>query len=332
MDFEKNNNQINNLNFSKEEANEIGKRLKEKRELKSLSIDEISNKIKVNAETLTHIENGEWERLSNLTIGKRLIRIYAKELDCDLIEFNSFATDSGSIEPSPSSDNFKQMVQFAKMKSKKNQGTWGITFVSKKTETQGTTHINTEQPHSKSKLKWIITGSAFGITALTVVGIYMLFNHDTDQWESSDSNMISNLDIPYSQQSAPQNNEQETDSAQADEPNTINEMNDTNNTNQITETTAVPPASAPVAKVSKENLSLTITSPVHIMLTADGKTVLNGVIEPNSLNFEFEKQATLVIEDSSKVKMTYAGWKNAQLSPVHRKRTIVLKAHSFKDM
>jgi cytoskeletal protein RodZ len=83
--------------------------------------------------------------------------------------------------------------------------------------------------------------------------------------------------------------------------------------------------------LSMQKMKIDILSPVAIKIDTDEQSVFDGMAQPGVMTFEFRKDAKLRIQDSSKVKLSYAGWEGEQLSTYARKRVIVLRANRFAD-
>ncbi len=93
-----------------------------------------------------------------------------------------------------------------------------------------------------------------------------------------------------------------------------------------------PPApAAPVVAPSEiHKATLTITNEVGIQVISDGKKVISGVRPAGELPIEFRKSAEILVEDGSRVKLSYGGWEHGVLGHAGRKRRLVLNADAFQ--
>ena len=88
---------------------------------------------------------------------------------------------------------------------------------------------------------------------------------------------------------------------------------------------------APVVALSEiHKATLTITNDVGIQVISDGKKVISGVRPAGELPIEFRKSAEILVEDGSRVKLSYGGWEHGVLGHAGRKRRLVLNADAFQ--
>lgn len=98
-------------------------------------------------------------------------------------------------------------------------------------------------------------------------------------------------------------------------------------------------ASSPVSPVADPNqrsfgagnamAKLVITEPVDIQVRIDDAVVLDGRQEPGSIQVLFAKKTEIVVQDGSKVELTYGDWVHGPLGQKGRKRRIILNAARF---
>lgn len=74
----------NPIKISKSIFLEIGTKLKERRELLNISVNDIENQIHIQQEYLSNLENGEFESFSSIIQAKGYLKNYAKYLNLDL--------------------------------------------------------------------------------------------------------------------------------------------------------------------------------------------------------------------------------------------------------
>jgi hypothetical protein len=94
--------ELNALGFPESIAVAVGFRLKNKRLSLQLNESFISRKIKVREKYIVAIENGSWNILPSGLNGRGLIRLYAKELDMELPEFEKIQNQSSFLSEKPS--------------------------------------------------------------------------------------------------------------------------------------------------------------------------------------------------------------------------------------
>ena len=71
---------------------------------------------------------------------------------------------------------------------------------------------------------------------------------------------------------------------------------------------------------------LTVVSPVTLRVLVDGKVVLSGLQNPGPLPLDYKSSADILVDDGSKVSLTYKGWDHGPLGVAGRKRRIILRA------
>ncbi|MEN9528418.1 MAG: hypothetical protein RI932_291 [Pseudomonadota bacterium] len=74
---------------------------------------------------------------------------------------------------------------------------------------------------------------------------------------------------------------------------------------------------------------LTLSEPLEIQITADGKKVFSGKHNAGKVEIKFNKRAEIFVQDGSKARLKYAGWDHGTLGLAGRKRRIVLNAEKF---
>ena len=79
----------------------LGALLREERERRSLSLDDVSNKIKISKTCLAAIEEGDEEKLPHPVYAKGFIRNYARLLDMDTEEFRESLAEIYKPEDTP---------------------------------------------------------------------------------------------------------------------------------------------------------------------------------------------------------------------------------------
>ena len=81
----------NALGIEYNAASKIGQRLKDARENNSIAKEYIAKKVKIRERYIDAIELGDWDILPPGLNGRGLVRLYAKELEVLLPEFESFS-------------------------------------------------------------------------------------------------------------------------------------------------------------------------------------------------------------------------------------------------
>ncbi|MEY4064923.1 MAG: hypothetical protein RIR26_1131 [Pseudomonadota bacterium] len=76
---------------------------------------------------------------------------------------------------------------------------------------------------------------------------------------------------------------------------------------------------------------LTLIDAIDVQVTADGKRIYSGKQNAGKLEIKFNKNAEIIVQDGSKVKLKYAGWDHGALGQSGRKRRIVLRADAFSS-
>lgn len=74
---------------------------------------------------------------------------------------------------------------------------------------------------------------------------------------------------------------------------------------------------------------LTLSDAIDVQVTADGKRVYSGKQNAGKIEIKFNRNAEIIVQDGSKVKLKYAGWDHGALGQAGRKRRIVLHADAF---
>jgi hypothetical protein len=74
---------------------------------------------------------------------------------------------------------------------------------------------------------------------------------------------------------------------------------------------------------------LTLSEPLEIKITADGKKIFAGKHNAGKVEIKFNKRAEIIVQDGSKARLQYAGWDHGSLGLLGRKRRIVLNAEKF---
>ncbi len=74
---------------------------------------------------------------------------------------------------------------------------------------------------------------------------------------------------------------------------------------------------------------LTLSEPLEIQITADGKKIFAGKHNAGKVEIKFNKRAEIIVQDGSKARLQYAGWDHGSLGLLGRKRRIVLNAEKF---
>jgi len=189
----------------------------------------------------------------------------------------------------------------------------------------------------KSGLKWVLSGGfATLVVGAALFSMKTINDHSNDIVLDSTVDSVSNNDPLIGAESVDDQNYKNLN-----EPKT--EVQDTESTKKLTTDTLTSEENIAEADISGKNsietpviqskkLKIKIVSPVKIKFLADGKMLFEGLSQTNSIDTEIQEKALLVIQDSSKVTLSFAGWENELLSPVKRKRTILLNANPFEDM
>lgn len=200
------------------------------------------------------------------------------------------------------------------------------------------------------KKNWAI-GGVFSFLMLVIIGTaFVLTRRDSDDLEQFENSVVLENTPIVSDISNQTNNlqnsssidektsdfvQEETQKGQVSSPTQVNNIS-----NQIVhdqaptvaavsqEETKVQPAPDKIV-VGIQKMKIDILSPVAIKVDTDEHSVFDGMANPGVMTFEFQKDAKLLIQDSSKVKLSYAGWNAEQLSTYARKRVIVLRAKRF---
>lgn len=370
---------LNQVGITDEEARQIGLKLQQKREQNSKkSLADIAKKLKISEHYLENIEKGDWALLPQGSNGRGFVRLYAKELEVALPEFDKFLNVENIIAAPQAQSNLSRIIEYARSKRHMNdykRHTKNVNAVAKKpvqtpaqsettilvpvstdqsvelpqTNSINMTDVVTNPDYKNHKKKWFLYGSlAIGVlgTGLTTYIVKQSFNNEIDPEIAAQ---------PMLQEPIENSN---TSMLQTDAPNTTIDAESSVKTNdsvnnpaatvQLTQssTPVVPvetskkteistdkatqtPAERVISTSSLQKMQIDILSPVELRIETDGKQVLQGLTQPGTLSFEFEKNALLVVQDSSKVKLTYAGWDHELLGAGTRKRTIMLNAKQF---
>ena len=145
---------------------EIGERLREARESIGISIDEVSEDLKLGQEQIINVENGNVDAFKDIFNLKYFIRDYAKYLGLDseriLDEFNEYLFDMTSKIPI-------ELIKEAKKDKNENNDT--ISPYTKES--------------SKIKVPKIIIGLA-AIVILIVVGYFIVSNYKGNDFSDND--------------------------------------------------------------------------------------------------------------------------------------------------
>lgn len=145
---------------------EIGERLREARESIGISIDEVSEDLKLDQEQIINVENGNVDAFKDIFNLKYFIRDYAKYLGLDseriLDEFNEYLFDMTSKIPI-------ELIKEAKKDKNENNDT--ISPYTKES--------------SKIKVPKIIIGLA-AIVILIVVGYFIVSNYKGNDFSDND--------------------------------------------------------------------------------------------------------------------------------------------------
>lgn len=110
-------NEKSSLGLTHETALSIGNRLKEAREQKSKTHKQIAAKIRVKEGYLEAIELGNWEVLPAGVNGRGFVRLYARELDVPLPEFDDFS--QGKTQYQILADDYEKSIEVKHKKEKK---------------------------------------------------------------------------------------------------------------------------------------------------------------------------------------------------------------------
>lgn len=110
-------NEKSNLGLSHEMAISIGNRLKEAREQKSKTYKQIAAKIRIKESYLEAIELGNWDVLPAGINGRGFVRLYARELDVPLPEFDDFS--QGKTQYQILADDYEKAIEVKHKKEKK---------------------------------------------------------------------------------------------------------------------------------------------------------------------------------------------------------------------
>lgn len=105
------------LGLTHEMAVSIGNRLKEAREQKSKTHKQIAAKIRVKEGYLEAIELGNWDVLPAGVNGRGFVRLYARELDVSLPEFDDFS--QGKTQYQILADDYEKAIEVKHKKEKK---------------------------------------------------------------------------------------------------------------------------------------------------------------------------------------------------------------------
>jgi len=90
MSKDQDNNNIESVNFPENLPEEltIGQRLREAREARGLSMDEVSSQTKIKKTFIAFLENNEFQKLPNLMTAKGLLKVYAGILNLNIEELH----------------------------------------------------------------------------------------------------------------------------------------------------------------------------------------------------------------------------------------------------
>lgn len=335
------------IGVTEEAAKDIGARFKAKRENElHLTIAALSIKTKINQDYLENIESGKWDEIPTGSLGRNFIRLYARELNCPIPEFENKPENlQNSIH---TRNNLEQMIALARSKGDvqttqlRNKFNKLINIPTEIVRSVRFKQKDNQAPESTQKKtlfksKFIWTSSIISLSAAAAV--FMIINR-----EDSENIDILSQDLIQSDVIALDGVEKSplpatVESEITREPVvTASENFDfkPQETVIIPQTVTTPiveatPVSNAVVSSSMQKMELDVLSPVGVRIEADGKQIVDGLTQPGKLNVEFEKRVVLVIQDSSQVKLTYAGWNNETLSPFARKRTIILNAKRFVE-
>ena len=345
--------QLNALGVSDEEARQIGLRLQQKREQNQTdSISDISKRLKLNTVYLEIIESGTWDNLPHSANGQGFVRLYAKELGVTLPEFDKFMDNQKSLVAPNRQTNLDKIVECARVKRLVHMNSYETmllhtmtalkkmltfkrpeqieTYAQPKAEPSLEIAVTNEvqetvEERHVDKKKLIILGSAIafgiGITISTIVfkNNALFLNTDVSDQTSDTQDNFTNNQIEA--QAIP-----DVDVKVANpEPIAQVRQQVVNEAVQV----APQPSESIQGTIGAQKLQLDILSPVSIQIETDGKQIIDGLTQPGIINLEFKNKAVLIVSDSSKVKLSYAGWNHELLSLGTRKRTIVLNAKSF---
>jgi len=98
---------------------------------------------------------------------------------------------------------------------------------------------------------------------------------------------------------------------------------------QEQEASAETPSPSAVAMIGSTAAVLTLSEPLEIQITADGKKIYSGTHNAGKVEIKFNKRAEIFVQDGSKARLKYAGWDHGTLGLAGRKRRIVLNAEKF---
>ena len=90
-------------------------------------------------------------------------------------------------------------------------------------------------------------------------------------------------------------------------------------------------AAAAAAAAPVKTAKLNILEDVELQVVADGKKVFSGTRPVGNFDVKFKKQAEILVQDGSRVKLTFGTWEHGLLGHVGRKRKIVLNAEPFNS-
>jgi hypothetical protein len=74
---------------------------------------------------------------------------------------------------------------------------------------------------------------------------------------------------------------------------------------------------------------VTIKSPVGVQIRTNGKVLMQGSQQSGSFELRFSGRAVLIVDDGSKVELSYGDWAHGPLGHPGRKRRLVLNSEDF---
>lgn len=199
---------LNALGVTHEEAQQIAYRLKTKRVQNNLlSLDHIAEELKIKVSFLQIIESGEWDSLPYCSIGRGLIRVYAKKLGISIPEFDKFLQGVEADSLLPMQTNMDSIVSLMRKKSLENsvlkkyiyrvkENLENLGILKKQTSMTASAPEIPEKTSGHVKKTWILV-SSFGFFAIGLgigISIYLLSQREP-------------MDTPISEQSMAENEE-----------------------------------------------------------------------------------------------------------------------------
>lgn len=335
---------LNTVGVTSEVASQIGEKLRAARQARGKNAEDISKELKLNLHFLNIIESGQWNELPCGAPGRAFVRLYARYLAVPLPEFEEFLELQKTVGLSNAQTNLDKLIECARLKQNQSANRF-YKFIQ--------SHLSSLAKLSVGKIKVpkirkknLILPISCGFLFICTIGTAFLFTkNQSDELDQFENSVV--LDNAPIEKAPVENLVVENSPAENATAENKPMVSPIENPQVVLSAETSPMVSAsPVENVQAQQevpkaeqrtslpaqkMKIDILSPVAIKVDTDERSVFDGIANPGRLTFEFQKNAKLLIQDSSKVKLSYAGWEEEQLSTYTRKRVIELSAQRFSD-